>query len=49
MVGTIQKYTTKKMVAQKMGQYKIEMVNKFIYLGNMINNTNTENQEFREE
>jgi hypothetical protein len=29
------------------GQYKVEMVNKFIYLGNMINDTNTENEEIQ--
>jgi hypothetical protein len=37
----------KKMVAQKMGQYEIELVNKFTYLRNMINDTNTENQEIQ--
>jgi hypothetical protein len=37
----------KKTVAQKMGQYEIEMVNKFTYLGNMINDTNTENQKIQ--
>jgi hypothetical protein len=41
---TIQKYT--KTVVQT-GQYEIEMVNKFIYLGNMINDTKTENQEIQ--
>jgi hypothetical protein len=42
MDGTIQKYT--KNGSPKAGQYEIEMVNKFTYLGNMINDTNTENQ-----
>jgi hypothetical protein len=43
--GTVQKYTKKSVV--QTGQYKIEMVNKFIYLGNMINDTNTESQEIQ--
>jgi hypothetical protein len=37
----------KETVAQKTGQYEIKMVNKFTYLGNMINGTNTENQEIQ--
>jgi hypothetical protein len=44
--GMVQFKNTQKTVVQR-GQYEIEMVNKFIYLGNMINDTNTENQEIQ--
>jgi hypothetical protein len=44
--GTVQSKSTQKSVVQR-GQYEIEMVNKFICLGNMINDTNTENQEIQ--
>jgi hypothetical protein len=32
-------------MAVQTGQYEIEMFKKFIHIGNMINDTNTENQE----
>jgi hypothetical protein len=43
----VQSKNIQKTVAQKMGWYEIEMVNKFTYLGNMINDTNIENQEIQ--
>jgi hypothetical protein len=44
--GMVQSKNTQKTAVQT-GQYEIEMINRFVYLGNMVNETNAENQEIQ--